>query len=163
MLVAVLALALCGSTQPQPTPADKAISDATNLLEKALAEAKDPTEKAKLQAALLGLRKASAVPVVPVPQNDLITELIDNRKKFVGQTITLRLTYASGDKFSMRDHVGRTVVFTAVDPKSKAKLVIGVKLPNGLEVPAAKDGEEVIVTFTVDSLKENTATSVVRP
>lgn len=113
---------------------------------------------------LLALPATAADP--PKPRDDLISDFVDNTPKYKGKTVTFTMALDSpGD--SLRDRVGdKSIPFLAVDPNNGAKLPLGLDIPKGLEVPNAKSGEVVIVTFKCGSGandKGNTAVSITRP
>lgn len=155
----VLVCLIGGSIQAEPP---KAIDEALKILEKGLKEAKDPAEKEKIQDAIAALKKIGEAPKV---QNELISDYIDNTDKYKGRTLTFRLTYIAGARDPLRTRLGdKGVSFEGKDPKNGAKLVLGLDIPKGLDVPQARGGEEVIVTFTCGGAgKPNTAVSIIRP
>lgn len=99
------------------------------------------------------------------PENDKISDYVDNPEKYVGKTLTFRVTFAGGN--SLKERVGdKGVPFKGVDPNNGAKLLLGLIIPRGLEVPNAKDDEEVIVTFQVqkfDNMSNGKAVAIRRP
>lgn len=140
----------------------KGIDDAVKVLEKALADSKDPAERAKLKDAIAALNKIGGAPKI---QNALISEFVDNTAKFKGETLTFKLTYADRKALNMRIN-DKSVPFVGHDPKNKAKLLLGLDIPAGLVVPAAKEDEEVIITFKCNNGatdKGNVAVSIIRP
>lgn len=102
----------------------------------------------------------------PKPQNELISDFVDNAEKYKGKLVCLQVTFLGGD-FTLRELSGsKDVAFTAKDPNNGAKLVLGVDIPKDLKLPDAKSGETVVLTFKCDSgstSKGNTAVSVTRP
>ncbi|MDB5310707.1 MAG: hypothetical protein JWO38_4909 [Gemmataceae bacterium] len=165
-LVLVLSAAVVDRafTQPAKTPADKAIEEATQVLEKALAQTKDPGEQAKLQAAILAVRNAQSLRV----QNDLISDFIDHTAKYKGKTLAFRLAYIDRPGLTpLHRRAGDVgVPFKGKDPKNEAELLLGLEIPKGFDLPKAKDGEEVIVYFICtagDTSRGNKPFSITRP
>jgi hypothetical protein len=102
----------------------------------------------------------------PKPQNDKISDFIDNTAKYKGQKLTLLVEFAGGKNDLLTDEVGqKSVPFIGYDPANKAKLILGVEIPRGLTVPKARGGELVVVTFECGGKtdKGNVATSITRP
>jgi hypothetical protein len=150
---------------PKADPADKAIADAVALLEKALADTKDPAVQAKLKAAIAAVKKAAEAPKV---QNELISDFVDSPAKYKGKVVTFQLTYVHGGGVgNLTGRVGgKGVPFKGKDPKNGAELLLGVAIPAKMVVPAANDGEEVIVTFTCtkgEKTDGNVVVSITRP
>ena len=143
-LVIAFAVALAASFHgiAEPSSAEKAIAEATKVLDAAIAAEKNPEEKAKLVAA-----KSRLLAAEPETQNHLISMLVDSPATFDGTIVTLRLKYRGGE-LPLRS--GGRHVFEGRDSKNKAKLVIGIEIPKSLAVPRANDGEEVIVRFRAE-------------
>lgn len=104
----------------------------------------------------------------PKPQNELISDFIDNTEKYKGKTVTFRVTLVSANKnLTIRDRLGdKSVPFKSEDPKNGARLGLGLDIPKDLKVPVAKAGEEVIVRFKCTEGKTdkgNVAVEIVRP
>jgi hypothetical protein len=167
VLFALLAPAAAISQAEKKSPADTAISEATAVLQKALDAAKDPADQVKLRAAIAALATANAPPIKP--QNELISDFLDDTPKYKGRTLTFKLRYVQGKAIgSLRERVGNglNTPFKGTDPKNRAELLLGVQLPAGLDVPRANDGEEVVITFECtlgDRSKGNVAKRVTRP
>ena len=79
-----------------------------------------------------------------------IANFINNSAAYRGKAIILRLQVdepkARDRGQSLRDYVGRDAHFTTRGPHGE-HLDIVVRLPAGLEVPEAGNGDEVFVTF----------------
>jgi hypothetical protein len=104
----------------------------------------------------------------PKPQNELVSDFVDNVGNYKGKTVTFKMTlYSSSETLTIRDRVGdKSVPFDAKDSKNGAKLGMGLDIPKDLKVPAARAGEPVIVTFTCTlgkTDKGNVAVSITRP
>jgi hypothetical protein len=102
----------------------------------------------------------------PKPQNELISDFVDNPAKYKGKTLTLQVTYVTKLIPLNKQDGEKAVPFTALDPNNKAKLILGLDIPKGLKLPAAMNDEEVIVTFKCEAgsaSKSNVAVSIVRP
>jgi hypothetical protein len=128
--------------------APKAITDAINALEKAHADAKTPADKEKLADAVAALKKIAEA---KKPANHLISDFIDNRANYAGRTLTFRLAYTGGTPLNQLKP-GAQATFTGEDPKNGAKLRLNATIPPkgiNIKLPAAKDGEEVILTFSM--------------
>lgn len=159
-LAVLIALTLGGAARSADTP--KGIEDALKVLEKAVTDSKDPVEKQKLRDAITALKKVASEPTL---QNHLISDLVDNPGDYKDKTLTLKVAYEA-DILALNEQVGnKGVPFTAKDPKNGAKLVLGLDIPKGLKVPAAKGGEVVVVTFKSGGGggRPNVAVSITRP
>lgn len=156
---AALVSPLCAQA-PKPDPADKAIADAVAVLEKALAATKDAAGQEKLKAAIDVLKKPAQAAVPAKPQNDLISDFIDNTAKYKGKVVTFQLTYMD-NLGTLRDRVGDRCLLKGKDSKNRAELLIQIIIPKGLDVPAAKNDEQVIVTFTCTMGKTEDGNKVV--
>lgn len=103
----------------------------------------------------------------PKPQNELISDFVDNPGRYKGKTLTLQVQYDGGAGKTLRERLGgKSVPFKGKDPNNGAKLVLGLDLPKDLDVPNAQQGEEVIVTFKCEAgntSKGNTVTMITRP
>jgi hypothetical protein len=143
-----------------------AIRAAREGVERAAPAAKLPGQKAAAAEALAALKKLGADDLKP---SERVSDFVDEAAKYKGRVVTFRVRYSDRPGLTaLRDRVGDTYAapFTAVDPKNGAKLVLGVVLPVGLPAPAARDGEEVVVTFWCgqgDTGKGNVALVITRP
>lgn len=99
------------------------------------------------------------------PRNDRIADFVDNTSDYQGRTLTLRLAFIGNSSLGTRVGDDR-VPFEGRDPKNGARLLLGLTIPKGLRVPKAKDGEEVVITFTCGAGKNDTgnvAVAIRRP
>lgn len=104
----------------------------------------------------------------PKPADDKIADFVDNTEKYKGKEVTFTLKYLDPQGiYPLRTRLGdKGVVFKGRDSKNKAELAVGIDLGPKLEVPNAKDGEEVIVTFKCGDGKldkGNVAVKIRRP
>jgi hypothetical protein len=92
-------------------------------------------------------------------------DFMDNTAKFKGKTLTLRASvwWPDFQLATLRDCVGKEVDLTRWT-RTDGKLEVKVMLPAGLDLPNAKRGDDLLVTFECQkgSLKEgNIATKIV--
>jgi hypothetical protein len=98
-----------------------------------------------------------------------IADFISNTAAYRGKPLMLPLRVdepiAADRGQSLRDYVGRDVRFTTRGPRGE-RLDLAIRIPEGLSVPEAGNGDEVFVTFvcTRGSLREgNEARTVQLP
>ncbi len=79
-----------------------------------------------------------------------VSDLIKNTAAYKGKAITLPLRVdepiARDQGQSLRNYAGRDVRFTALTPRGQ-RLDLVVRIPEGLPVPEAGNGDEVLVTL----------------
>ncbi len=80
----------------------------------------------------------------PLGKNEVV-ELIDNTLKFRGRTVTVEVSVAFLEG-TLRDHLGEEVEFNGFGANA-ARLDVRAVIPAGLDVPAAKSFDSVIVSF----------------
>lgn len=162
----LMGLVMGGAAAGQEKDGAAAIRAAREGVEKAAPAAKLPAQKAAAAEALAAMKKLSESDLKP---SDRVSDFVDNTAKYKGRVVTFRVRYSDRPGLTtVRDRVGDTYAapFTTADPKNGAKLVLGVVLPVGLPAPAARDGEEVLVTFWCgqgDTGKGNVALVIARP
>lgn len=144
----VLAIAVPSLADPPKKPGvtEAAILKAIEVLQKAAGEESDPKERDRLLRGIAALRKATNSVEL---DNHRISQIVDNRQKFMGEELTLKMTYAQGG-IGLRAWIGQkapTALFEARDPRNGALLRILLSVPEGIDVPNAVEGDELIVTF----------------
>ncbi|MBN9521076.1 hypothetical protein J0H58_21585 [bacterium] len=110
--------------------------------------------------------KAKVLP----PQNQLALDFADNPEKYKGKTVTFLAEITAGDG-ALRERIGdKGIPLDVYPPRGKrGKLLLGLDIPIGFpkqEVPNARSGDEVVVTFlcTKGSATEgNTLVAARRP
>lgn len=102
----------------------------------------------------------------PKLDNESISDFVDNPTKYKGKTLTLQVTYIETSTTLDMQGGEKGIPFTAIDPNNKAKLVLAVDIPKGFKAPAARKGEDVVVTFKCNegaTGKGNVAVTITRP
>lgn len=162
VVAAALSLTLGAAGSDTPA-ADAAIKKAVEDLEKAAEAAETKADAAKFARAVAALKAVAGDQV----DNELIPDFIDNTENYKGKTLTFRLKFADGSfPGTLRELSGGSALFSGTNRQGTAKLRMNILLPRVLDVPKARSGDELIVTFICEqgsNEKGNVAQKITRP
>ncbi len=127
----------------------------------------DPADDLRKEIAALktqiAAKEAELLKLEGKPVSPKIADLADNTDAYKGKSVTVKMRWNFRGDYTLRELRGETLAFTASEPGARADLLIDI--PRDLDVPNAKDGDLLLVTFKCGgSLKKgNVATAVKRP
>jgi hypothetical protein len=144
--VAAMLVFIFQTSAAEDAGAAKAIGEAIKILQSARDAAKAEDDKIKLSRAIFGLQGIARAK--HATENHLVPNLADKTASFKGKTVVLEVTYeCPGTDVFLRHLSGKAAKFYAFAPGTTSQIDILANLPSALEIPDARDGDKLILTF----------------